>query len=336
MRRALELAAAPGVPFGPNPRVGCVLLNPNGELIAEGHHRGAGTPHAEADALARAGASAAGATAVVTLEPCNHTGRTGPCSQALIDAGVARVVYAMADPNPPAAGGAKALRAAGVDAAGGLLAEAAARLNRGWTFGLAHGRPYVTWKLAATLDGYSAAADGTSQWITGEEARRDVHRLRAASDAILAGTGTVLADDPRLTVRLPEVSAAQPLRVVMGRRAVPAGAQVLDDSAPTLVLASREPDKVLAELFDRGIREVFLEGGPTLATAFLTDGLVDEVIAYLAPTLLGAGRSAVADLGITTLADALRWRTNDVTVVGEDVRITMTAALSADDGTREY
>src|SRR5687768_12654656 len=201
MRRALALAATPGVPLGPNPRVGCVLLAPDGTTIAEGFHRGAGTAHAEAAALAEAGDAARGATAVVTLEPCDHTGRTGPCSRALVEAGVRRVVYAQRDPNPVAAGGSATLREAGVEVEGGFLEEEARAVNRVWTFAMDHGRPFVTWKFATTLDGRSAAADGTSRWVSSPPARRDTYALRSLCDAILVGTGTVLVDDPQLTVR---------------------------------------------------------------------------------------------------------------------------------------
>jgi len=334
MTRALALAASPGVPLGPNPRVGCVLLSSDGTTIAEGFHRGAGTPHAEVDALTRAGADAAGATAVVTLEPCNHTGRTGPCAQALVDAGVCRVVFAQTDTSPVAAGGAERLRAAGVEVEGGLLAEEARRVNREWTFAMEAGRPFVTWKLAATLDGRSAAADGTSRWVSSPAARRDAHRLRALSDVILVGTGTVLVDDPRLTVRdeddedLPR--ERQLLRAVMGLRDVPPTARVLDDAAETVLLRTRDPHEALAALRGRDRQHVFLEGGPTLAQAFLAAGVVDEVVAYVAPMLLGAGRSAVADLGITTIADAVHLELTDATVVGQgteaNVRLTMTPA----------
>ncbi|MFL6061196.1 MAG: bifunctional diaminohydroxyphosphoribosylaminopyrimidine deaminase/5-amino-6-(5-phosphoribosylamino)uracil reductase RibD [Marmoricola sp.] len=329
MRRALEIAATPGVPPGPNPRVGCVLLGPDGAEIAEGFHRGAGTPHAEAAALATAyelgGPDAArGATAVVTLEPCNHTGRTGPCSRALIGAGVAEVVFAQPDPNPLAAGGSATLRGAGVEVRTGLLEHEARRLNRAWTFALEHGRPFVTWKVAATLDGRSAAADGTSKWITGEQARRDVHLLRAGCDAILVGTGTVLADDPALTVRdeIGELVDHQPLRVVLGERELPAGARVLDDAAQTLHLQTRDVAAAVVELHEAGVQHVFLEGGPTVAAAFLAAGLVDEVVAYVAPKLLGSGRSAVADLGIESITGALEIEVEDVVVLGHDVRIT--------------
>ena len=332
MTRALALAASPGVPPGPNPRVGCVLLAQDGTTVAEGFHRGAGAPHAEADALARAGSAARGTTAVVTLEPCNHTGRTGPCARALADAGVARVVYAQADTNPVATGGADALRAAGVDVEGGLLAGQARALNREWTFAVESGRPFVTWKFAATLDGRSAAADGTSRWVSSAPARRDTHRLRALCDAILVGTGTVLVDDPQLTVRDDEdrnlPRGRQPLRAVMGLRDVPAGRRVLDDAAETVLLRTRDPQQALAALRERDRQHVFLEGGPTLAGAFLRGGLVDEVVTYVAPMLLGAGRNAVADLGIESIADALHLDVTDVTVLGDgpdtNLRLTMT------------
>lgn len=333
MRRALELAATPGVPLGPNPRVGCVLLAEDGSEIAEGFHRGAGTPHAEAAALAAAGGTASGATAVVTLEPCNHTGRTGPCARALIEAGVVRVVFAQPDPNPLAAGGADTLRAAGVAVEMGLLEHEARALNRTWTFALEHGRPFVTWKFATTLDGRSAAADGSSRWISNEPARRDTHRLRAECDAILVGTGTVLRDDPELTVRdavdqpLPRIR--QPLRVVMGERTVPADARVFNDLADTVHLRTRDPKVALADLHARGCEHVFLEGGPQVAAAFAAAGLVDEVVAYVAPKLLGAGTPAVADLGIGTIADALELKVTDVTVLDDNVRITATPRRKA-------
>lgn len=336
MRRALELAASPGVPLGPNPRVGCVLLAADGSTLAEGHHRGAGTPHAEVDALRRAGTAARGATAVVTLEPCDHTGRTGPCSQALLAAGLRRVVFAQPDTSPVATGGAATLRAAGVEVEGGLLQDEARALNRAWTFAVDHGRPFVTWKFATTLDGRSAAADGTSRWVSGPQARRDTHRLRALCDVMLVGTGTVAVDDPLLTVRdgddrpLPH----QPLRVVMGERDLDPGRRVLGADAETLHLRTHDPRVVLDEVFVRGRQHVFLEGGPTVAAAFLRAGLVDEVVAYVAPMLLGAGRSAVGDLGIGTIADALRLTVSDVAVLGQGtdatVRLTMTPPPTPD------
>jgi len=323
MDRACALAATPGVPLGPNPRVGCVLLDPAGRTLAEGHHRGAGTPHAEADALARAGAAARGATAVVTLEPCNHTGRTGPCAQALLDAGVRRVVFGQADPNPVAAGGAATLAAAGVEVVGGVLADQAAALNEPFTITATLGRPMVTWKVASTLDGRVAAADGTSRWITGPQARREVHELRAQVDAVLVGTGTALADDPSLTVRADDGTLAtrQPVRVVMGSRPIPADAALRNGAAPLLVYPRQDPREVLADLAARGVQHVLLEGGPTLAAAFVRAGLVDRVRWYLAPALLGAGAPAVGDLGVPTIGAAIRLRVRGIAQVGADVRV---------------
>jgi diaminohydroxyphosphoribosylaminopyrimidine deaminase/5-amino-6-(5-phosphoribosylamino)uracil reductase len=328
MRRALALAATDGVPLGPNPRVGCVLLSPAGRVLADGFHRGAGTPHAEVDALAQAGDAARGATAVVTLEPCNHTGRTGPCSQALIQAGVVRVVFAQADPNPLAAGGAETLRAAGIDVVGGVaavgaeLVEQTEGLNEIWTHAVTSGRPFVTWKAAATLDGRVAAADGTSRWITSAAARADVHALRAEVDAVVVGTGTVLADDPHLAVRRDgAATTSQPLRVVVGMRDIPAGARVLDDVAPTLHLRTHDPLVVLSTLRDRDVQHVLIEGGPTVAAAFVRAGLVDAVRWYVAPALLGAGANALADAGMSTISEALRLQVRDIARVGDDVRI---------------
>lgn len=321
MRRALELAAL-GPVYGPNPRVGCVILDAAGFPVGEGWHRGTGAPHAEVEALAGAPASP-GRTAVVTLEPCAHQGRTGPCTQALLDAEVTRVVIGSPDPNPIAAGGADVLRAAGVDVEVDVLADECAALNHRWMFAVEAGRPFVTWKFAATLDGRSAAADGTSRWITGPQARADVHSRRATVDAVLVGTGTVLADDPRLTVRDDDGRPAprQPLRVVLGRRTPPPGARVLDDAAETLLIGHRDPGKALAELHQREIRHVWLEGGPTVAAAFWRAGLVDEVLAYLAPALLGAGFAAVADLGIGSIGQAARLAVIDVLRLGDDVLV---------------
>lgn len=326
MRRAI--AAAASVPRTlPNPRVGCVLLDADGTELAVGVHRGAGLPHAEVEALTQAGNRARGATAVVTLEPCHHTGRTGPCDAALIEAGIDRVVFAAPDPTDAATGGAAHLRAAGIDVEDGLLVVEAAALNTEWAFATSAGRPFVTWKFAATLDGRSAAPDGTSQWITGPEARRDVHRLRAECDVILVGTGTVLADDPQLTVRDEEDRpiAHQPLRVVIGTREIPHNSRVLDATADTVVIATDSPIDALKQLADREIRHVWLEGGPRLAGAFWDAGLVDRVIAYLAPAVLGAGKPAI-ETTAGSISDLARLDIDEITVVGGDLRITGTPA----------
>ncbi|MFE5707519.1 bifunctional diaminohydroxyphosphoribosylaminopyrimidine deaminase/5-amino-6-(5-phosphoribosylamino)uracil reductase RibD [Rhodococcus koreensis] len=313
----------------PNPAVGAVVLDAAGRIAGVGMTQPPGGPHAEVVALREAGAAARGGTAVVTLEPCNHHGRTGPCSRALLDAGVVAVHYAVGDPNPEAAGGAETLVSAGVEVTSGLRAQDVERGPlRAWLHRQRTGRPHVTWKYAATLDGRSAAADGTSQWITGPEARERVHADRAKLDAIVVGTGTVLADDPRLTARTPDGSLAahQPVRVVVGLGDIPPGARVLDDSAPTLVLRTRDVDEVLAALAD--YTDVLLEGGPRLAGAFLAAGRVDRIQAYLAPLVLGAGASAVSEAGVHTIDGALRFRHESVETIGPDLLLSLVPAVS--------
>jgi diaminohydroxyphosphoribosylaminopyrimidine deaminase / 5-amino-6-(5-phosphoribosylamino)uracil reductase len=327
MLRAIALSRLGLGETSPNPSVGAVILDPQGDVVGEGRTSPAGGPHAEINALRQAGDRARGATMIVTLEPCNHTGRTGPCSQALIDAGIARVVAAVRDPNPQAAGGFDTLRTAGVAADSGVRAAEAARAQRYWLTSVRAGRPYVIWKFAATLDGRSAAADGTSRWITSEAARADVHALRGTVDAIIAGIGTVLADDPQLTVRVPGLRR-RPLRVVVdsdGR--TPKDARVRDDAAPTWIATAADVGRhdigaLLSALYQRGIRSALLEGGPTLAGAFLEGGFVDEVVGYVAPKLLGAGPAALADAGIKTIGDVVDLEVSDVTRLGPDLRIT--------------
>lgn len=344
MRRAIALAARGLGHTSPNPVVGCVITDAAGTVVGEGWHQRAGGPHAEVHALRAAGPAARGGTAYVTLEPCNHTGRTGPCAQALLEAGVARVVYAVPDPNPQASGGAATLRAAGVETEGGFLEAEAEAGNTAWLTSVRLGRPHVTWKYAATLDGRSAAADGSSRWITSPESRADVHRLRAEADAVLVGGGTLRADDPHLAVRGVE-GATQPLRVALDTHAaLLPGARILDDAAPTLLVVAEDADTrhlpgvdllrlplhdgrlpvpgLLTALHARGVRSVFLEGGPSLAGAFLEAGAVDRVVGYLAPALLGSGPAALADAGITTIARAVRLDITEAVRVGTDLRIT--------------
>ncbi|MEU2659009.1 bifunctional diaminohydroxyphosphoribosylaminopyrimidine deaminase/5-amino-6-(5-phosphoribosylamino)uracil reductase RibD [Streptomyces sp. NPDC007325] len=344
MRRAVELAARGLGATSPNPVVGCVVTDASGRIVGEGWHQRAGGPHAEVHALRAAGALARGGTAHVTLEPCNHTGRTGPCAQALIEAGIARVVYAVADPNPQATGGADTLRAAGVEVTAGVLEDEAEAGNLAWLTSVRTGRPFVRWKYAATLDGRIAAADGTSRWISSADSRADVHRLRAEADAVLVGGGTLRADDPHLAVRGIE-GATQPLRVALDTHAqlLPT-ARILDDAAPTLLVVGEDADtrhlpgvdllrlplrdgrvgvhELLDGLYARGVRSVLLEGGPTLAGAFVAGGAVDQVVGYLAPVLLGAGPAALADAGITTLTRALRLDITETAHIGSDIRIT--------------
>lgn len=308
----------------PNPPVGAVILDAGGEVVGVGATEPAGGDHAEILALRRAGDLAAGGTVVVTLEPCNHYGRTPPCVNALLDAKVGTVVYAVADPNPEAAGGAARLEEAGVAVRSGVLAdEVAGGPLREWLHKQRTGLPHLTWKYASSVDGRSAAADGSSQWISSEASRLDLHRRRAAADAIVVGTGTVLADDPALTARLPDGSLAdrQPLRVVVGMREIPSEAKVLNDDSRTMLIRTRDPLEVLKAVSDR--TDVLLEGGPTLAGAFLRAGMVNRILAYVAPTLLGGPVTAVDDVGVSTIARALRWQFDGVDRVGPDLLLSL-------------
>ncbi|MGY2747019.1 bifunctional diaminohydroxyphosphoribosylaminopyrimidine deaminase/5-amino-6-(5-phosphoribosylamino)uracil reductase RibD [Arthrobacter sp. UYCu723] len=318
-------------PRGANPLVGAVVIAADGTRLVTGYHRGAGTAHAEADAIAQAAAAGhdlGGTTMLVTLEPCNHCGRTGPCAQAIIDAGITDVVYAVDDPHDPAAGGAATLRAAGVRVRSGLGAVPALDMNRRWFDAVASQRPFVTLHIAQTLDSRIAAGDGTSQWISSPESLADNHDLRGRIDAILVGTQTVLVDNPRLTARNPdgEPAGKQPLRAVMGYRGIPDGAAINGDDGKVLHLPTRDPREALDELFAAGVRHLMVEGGSRILSAFLAAGLVDELIVYLAPTLLGSGTPALEDLGITTLADAQPWEWDPasggaVRMLGRDLRL---------------
>jgi diaminohydroxyphosphoribosylaminopyrimidine deaminase/5-amino-6-(5-phosphoribosylamino)uracil reductase len=353
MRRAIVLAGTGLGATSPNPVVGAVVLDVTGEVVGEGFHARAGAAHAEVGALRAAGDRARGGTCVVTLEPCAHTGRTPPCTDALVAAGIARVVFAVADPNPQAAGGAAVLRGSGIDVEGGVLAAEAEWGNEAWLRFVRCGRPFVTWKYAAGLDGRTAAADGSSRWITSGESRLDVHRLRGESDAVLVGSRTVLIDDPHLAVRKGDLIDRQPLRVVLDSRVrTPLGARILDDAAPSLVLvANDEADSertrmlraagvevvgaaaapggtgldllgVLKILAERQIVSVLVEGGPTVAGAFLRAGLIDRVVAYLAPVLIGGdGLPALAGPGAPNIAAALRLHLDEVTRLGPDLRL---------------
>ncbi len=309
MHAAFELAEN-GPVQDANPRVGCVILAPGGTVLAQGWHQGAGTAHAEAAALAQArsaGISVIGATAVVTLEPCAHTGRTPSCAQSLIDAGIARVLYSVPDPTPTASGGARMLRDSGVETLGGVLSDTGAALIAPWRerthVSSQARRNRIVVKWASTLDGKVAAQDGTSQWITGESARQHAHELRAQVDAIAVGTGTALADDPQLTAR-GELATRTPLRVVVGRRQLATTARLYASGASVLHVRSDDPHDVVRALDLNSAQTALIDGGPTLVSAFIRAGLADELHVYLAPKLLGAGLPAVQDLGITTLAQA--------------------------------
>ncbi|MCW2686294.1 MAG: diaminohydroxyphosphoribosylaminopyrimidine deaminase [Mycobacterium sp.] len=327
MRLAIEHAEhAKGATY-PNPPVGAVILDRDGQIAGVGGTEPPGGPHAEVVALRRAGTRAEGGTAVVTLEPCNHHGRTPPCVDALLAAGISSVVYAVADPNPEAAGGASRLAVAGVRVLAGVLADEVSRGPlREWLHKQRTGMPHVTWKYAASVDGRSAAADGSSQWITGDAARADVHRRRAAADAIVVGTGTVFADDPALTARRPDGSLAdrQPLRVVVGEREISSDARVLNDDSRTMVIRTRDPHEVIKSLSDR--TDVIVEGGPTLAGAFLRAGVIDRILAYVAPILLGGPITAVDDIGVLSIARAQRWRFDGIDPIGPDLLLSLVPA----------
>lgn len=342
MARALELARRGLYTTSPNPRVGSVVVN-DGRVVGEGWHERAGEAHAEIRALGVAREAARGATAYITLEPCSHTGRTPPCTEALLQAGVARVVCAMADPNPRVTG-VDRLREAGVSVDVGLCEAEARALNPGYVQRMESGRPWVRLKTAASLDGQTAMASGESQWITGPEARADVQKWRARSCAVVTGTGTVAADDPRLDVRIGE-APRQPLRVVVGSPGhVPRRARVLEPPGDVLMVApgaagdAAVPGCVevvhpgssgghvdlaalLRELAEREVNEVLVEAGPRLSGAFLQAGLVDEVILYLAPKLLGRQGMGMFELpGVDHLAAHLAFRVADVRAVGSDLR----------------
>jgi diaminohydroxyphosphoribosylaminopyrimidine deaminase/5-amino-6-(5-phosphoribosylamino)uracil reductase len=310
----------------PNPPVGCVIVDQEGRVVGVGATGPAGSDHAEVVALRRAGGLAAGGIAVVTLEPCNHYGKTPPCVKALVDARVGTVIYAVPDPNGIAGGGAARLSAAGLQVRSGVLADrVVAGPLREWLHKQRSGLPHVTWKYATSIDGRSAAADGSSQWISSEAARLDLHRRRGLADAIVVGTGTVLVDDPALTARLPDGSLAerQPLRVVVGKREIPPEAKVLNDDARTMVISTHEPVEVLRALSER--TDVLLEGGPTLAGAFLRAGGINRILAYVAPILLGGPVTAVDDVGVSSMAHALRWQFDSVEQVGPDLLLSLVA-----------
>ncbi|MEW8656877.1 MAG: bifunctional diaminohydroxyphosphoribosylaminopyrimidine deaminase/5-amino-6-(5-phosphoribosylamino)uracil reductase RibD [Candidatus Thiodiazotropha endolucinida] len=358
MARAIQLARLGWYSTHPNPRVGCLIVK-EGEVIAEGYHRRAGEPHAERNALAKAGVAAKGATAYVTLEPCCHHGRTPPCTEALIKSGVKRVVVGMPDPNPLVAGqGLELLRQAGIQVTEGVMRPQVEALNPGFIKRMIHGLPYIRCKMAMSLDGRTAMADGESQWITSPAARVDVQKLRAQSAAILTGVGTLLADDPSMNVRLSAmelgleegVPIPHPVRVVLDPElATPGDAKMLGLPGPTLIICSDEQpvhgaaleaagaqivrlpgDKqrldlhqVIRFLGEQEINEVLLESGATLAGAMLEQGLVDELIIYQAPHLMGnKGRGLFLLPGIARMADRIALQVTDLRQVGTDIRIT--------------
>jgi diaminohydroxyphosphoribosylaminopyrimidine deaminase/5-amino-6-(5-phosphoribosylamino)uracil reductase len=353
MRRALALAERGWGRVSPNPLVGALVLGPDGDVVGEGWHEGPGTAHAEVMSLWAAGDRAAGGTLVVTLEPCNHTGRTGPCAAAVVEAGISRVVAATPDVNPDVSGGgAEVLRARGLDVETGCLADEARRLNAAFERHVTTGRPFAVLKAASSIDGKTAAADGTSRWITSDAARADAHRLRAWADAVVVGSGTVLMDDPVLTVRAAGLAEARPpIRVVVdGRGRVPADRAIFDGTAPTLVATTHAaPEERIASwrsvgadvlildadaggsvglpsLFEalgkRDVQGVLVEGGPTLAWSAMRDRLIDRMVLYLAPKVLGgSGHGVVDGDGFAPIAEALPMRFTAATRMGPDLKV---------------
>ena len=351
MARAVQLARRGQFSADPNPLVGCVLVKAE-QIVGEGWHERAGGPHAERAALARAGTNAAGATAFVTLEPCSHTGRTGPCADALIEARVARVVCAATDPNPVVNGtGVRRLREAGVDVTVGVLEASAAALNRGYWTRMTKGRPLIRSKLAASLDGRTALANGQSQWITGEAARRDVHRWRARASAVLTGIGTVLADDPGLDARLPAAHPpiVQPARVIVDSRLrTPPTARTLGLPGAVFLFATREAPqsaealqragalvemvpggrhcdlaRVMSRLGELQFNEVWVEAGARLNGALLEAGLIDELVIYLAPQVLGAdARGMFAIEPLASFEGRIELEYQEIRKLGKDLRFT--------------
>jgi diaminohydroxyphosphoribosylaminopyrimidine deaminase/5-amino-6-(5-phosphoribosylamino)uracil reductase len=327
MRLAIEQAELVKGGTYPNPPVGAVILDREGQIAGVGGTEPTGGAHAEVVALRRAASRAAGGTVVVTLEPCNHHGKSPPCVDALLAAGVSTVAYAISDPNPVAAGGAARLADAGVETLAGVLADqVAGGTLREWLHKQRTGLPHVTWKYASSIDGRSAAADGSSRWITSAAARADVHRRRGVAEAIIVGTGTVFRDDPALTARRPDGGLAerQPLRVVVGEREISSDSKVLNDDSRTMTIRTRDPHEVIKALSDR--TDVLLEGGPTLAGAFVRAGAIDRILAYVAPILLGGPITAVDDVGVLNIAAAQRWKFDGIEPIGPDVLLSLVPA----------
>ena len=301
----------------PNPNVSAAIYGADQKLIADGFHdRTNSVDHAEVVALKKAGAASRGATMVVSLEPCAHQGTTPPCTQAIIDAGIAKVIYAVADPNPLAAGGAQKLIDAGIVVEHRESAELEF-VQRAWLHKERTGRPLMVWKVATTLDSKVAASDGTSQWITGPESREDVQALRAQSDAIVIGTNTALVDNPHL---IPRGHAARPVRIVCGEQVVPPTHRVFDDEARTILVKSKSIPELIKVLTDEGFNQVLVEAGPTLGSALLASGKIDELIVYQAPKMLGAGKEFVSHLGISTLEDHIELELLSVVQLGGDIK----------------
>lgn len=319
MARAIELARLGLGKTFPNPIVGAVITSATGEFVSEGFHQG--SDHAEVVAIKAAKEIPVGSIIYVTLEPCNHHGKTPPCTEAIIAAGISKVVYAVSDPNPVAAGGADKLRQAEVDIESGFQEIEATFDNRAWLTKIAKGRPRITWKIASTMDGKVTASDGSSKWITGELARADVALMRSQADAIVTSTNTVKTDNPLLTSK---GIGRNPVRIVMGESDIATDSQILNAESETLIVKSRKAQDLLAIAQSRGFNQLLVESGPTFGTALLRENLIDEIVLFQAPTLLGSGTPSISDLGITNISGRLDFEIADVEVIGADLKITLT------------
>ena len=322
MQRAITLSEKGLGKCAPNPIVGAVIIDKAGNVIGEGFHdRMKSNDHAEVVAINNAGKAAAGGTLIVTLEPCNHLGQTGPCTQAIIDAGITTVVFAVTDPNPIAAGGQVRLQSAGINVVTGVLSNEASYSNRAWLTKIKKNRPYFTWKVATTLDAKLAATDGTSKWISNEVSRADVQRLRRQSDAILVGTNTVVTDNPHLIPRGEfEGFTRNPIRVICGEQELPADSQIFDDKAQTVVVKSKDLKQLVAKLNELELNQVFVEAGSTFASALMAAGLIDELVIYQAPALLGAGKSFYQNEDNKTIEDLMRLKHISTEVLAGDLK----------------
>jgi diaminohydroxyphosphoribosylaminopyrimidine deaminase/5-amino-6-(5-phosphoribosylamino)uracil reductase len=322
MQRAITLSEKGLGKCAPNPIVGAVIIDKAGNVIGEGFHDGMkSNDHAEVVAIKNAGKAATGGTLIVTLEPCNHLGQTGPCTQAIIDAGITAVVFAVTDPNPIAAGGQVRLQSAGINVVTGVLSDEASYSNRAWLTKIKKSRPYFTWKVATTLDAKLAATDGTSKWISNEVSRADVQRLRRESDAILVGTNTVVSDNPHLIPRGDfKGFTRNPIRVICGEQELPADSKVFDDTAQTVVVKSKDLKQLVAKLNELELNQVFVEAGATFASALMAAGLIDELVIYQAPALLGAGKSFYQNEDNKTIEDQMRLKHISTEVLAGDLK----------------
>jgi diaminohydroxyphosphoribosylaminopyrimidine deaminase/5-amino-6-(5-phosphoribosylamino)uracil reductase len=328
MARAIECASYGLGKTFPNPIVGAVITSAAGEFICEGFHHGA--DHAEVVAIKAAKEIPAGSIIYVSLEPCNHQGKTPACVDAIIESGIKKVVYAVSDPNPVAAGGSERLRDAGIEVVAGVGQVPARYENRAWLTKIEKGRPRITWKIASTMDGKVTAVDGSSKWITGELARADVAKIRAQADAIVTSTATVAADDPLLTSK---GLGKNPLRIVMGLNQIKGDSQILGTDAETILVKSHNFKELISLANDRGFNQLLIESGPTLGTALLREDLIDEIILFQAPTFLGSGKPSIGDLGISNISGRLDFDITDVEVIGADLKITLVkSAKSTESG----